>query len=133
MLKKKNEALDRKANPQRYRLSSGAKLMQIFIPNYMQPSLHIWTKAGDVEYDSIKFQRDYKTAQAHYRDELTNEEFVNFIFESFEQINAEQANILRTILIASMGGSGQAHIGIGRGGSNPESSWGEKDKRKIKW
>lgn len=106
--------------------------MRIFVPNYMQPSLHIWTKAGDVEYDSIKFQIDYKTAQAHYRGELTDEEFVNFIFEPFEQINAVQANILGVTLIAAMGGPGQAHIGTGGGGSNPESLWGEKDKRKIK-
>ncbi len=38
--------LDRQANPQRYRLSSGAELVKVNIPNYNNPSLHIWTRVG---------------------------------------------------------------------------------------
>ena len=39
--------LDRQANPQRYRLSSGAELIKVNIANYNNPSLHIWTQVGD--------------------------------------------------------------------------------------
>ena len=35
------DQLDRKANPQRYRLSSGAELVRINVPNYRNPSLHM--------------------------------------------------------------------------------------------
>ena len=48
------EQLDRKANPLRYQLSSGAELVHYFIPNYNHPSLHIWTKVGNEEYDDSK-------------------------------------------------------------------------------
>ncbi len=55
--------LDRKANPQHYRLSSGAELVKINIPNYNNPSLHIWTRVGDERFDDVKFQIDYNLAQ----------------------------------------------------------------------
>ncbi len=55
--------LDRQANPQRYRLSSGAELVKINIPNYNNPSLHIWTRVGDERFDDVKFQIDYNLAQ----------------------------------------------------------------------
>lgn len=48
------DQLDRKANSQRYSLSSGAELIHHFIPNYNHPSLHIWTKVGNEEYDDSK-------------------------------------------------------------------------------
>ena len=49
------DLLDRKANPQRYSLSSGAELIHHFIPNYNNPSLHICTPVGNEKYDSRKY------------------------------------------------------------------------------
>ena len=42
--RKQIDLLDRKANPQRYSLSSGAELVRINVSNYRNPSLHIWTR-----------------------------------------------------------------------------------------
>lgn len=39
--------LDRLAYLQRYRLSFGDELIRIFVLNYRNPSLHIWTKVED--------------------------------------------------------------------------------------
>lgn len=52
------DQLDRKANPQRYRLSSGAELVRINVPNYRNPSLHIWTRVGNEVFEDTKFQID---------------------------------------------------------------------------
>ncbi len=38
------DRLNRVAYPRRYRLSSGAELERIFVPNYLNPSQHIWTR-----------------------------------------------------------------------------------------
>ena len=38
---KQIDLLDRKANPHRYSLSSGAELVRISVPNHRNPSLHI--------------------------------------------------------------------------------------------
>ena len=47
--------LDRQANPQRYRLSSGAELVKVNIANYNNPSLHICTRVGEERFDDVKF------------------------------------------------------------------------------
>ena len=64
--------LDCKADPQRYRLSS-AELVKVYIANYNNPSLHIWTMAGDERFDDVKFQIDYNLAQLHYNNLITDE------------------------------------------------------------
>ena len=46
------DQLDRKANPHRYQLSSGAELVHHNIPNMRNPSIHIWTRVGNEEYDT---------------------------------------------------------------------------------
>ena len=51
--KQRIDQLDRKANPQRYRLSSGAELVRINVPNYRNPSLHIWTRVGNEVWSSL--------------------------------------------------------------------------------
>ena len=51
--------LDRKVNPQRYSLSSGAKLVRTNVSNYRNPSLHIWTRVGEELFENTKFQIDY--------------------------------------------------------------------------
>lgn len=71
--------LDRKANPQRYRLSSGAELIRLNIPNYNNSSLHIWTRVGNEHFDDVKFQIDYNLAQQHYNNRITDEELVNAV------------------------------------------------------
>ncbi len=79
--------LDRQANPQRYRLSSGAELVKLNISNYNNPSLHIWTRGGEELFDDVKFQIDYNLAQQHYNDQITDEELVNAVFAPQEQVS----------------------------------------------
>ena len=57
--RKQIDQLDRKANPQRYSLSSGAELVRINVSNYRNPSLHIWTRVGEELFEDTKFQIDY--------------------------------------------------------------------------
>ncbi len=122
------DQLDRKANPQRYRLSSGAELVRINVPNYWNPSLHIWTRVGNEVFEETKFQIDYNVAQAHFNRQITDEEFVNAIFEPQEQINEIQANLLDTAFELAIGGPAEVHIGTGGGGSSSELPWGDKEK-----
>lgn len=120
--------LDRLAYPQRYRLSSGAELDHIFVPNYRNPSLHIWTKVGVVLFDDTKYDIPYDTAQKHFRGELTDEEFVNAVFEPQEQVSEVQAQLLEATFMLASGGPAQAHVGTGGGGSQSNMPWGEKKK-----
>lgn len=124
------DQLYRKANPLRYNLSSGAELVRINVPNYRNPSLHIWTRVGKELFENIKFQIDYNVAQAHFNRQLTDEEFVNAVFEPQEQVNEIQANLLGVAFELAIGGSAQAHVGTG-GGSSSGLPWGEqKNKRR---
>ena len=120
--------LDRLAYPQRYRLSSGAELTRIFVPNYRNPSLHIWTKVGDALFDNTKYDIPYDTAQKHFCGELTDEEFVNAVFEPQEQVSETQAQLLDATFILASGGPAQVHVGTGGGGSQSDMPWGEKKK-----
>lgn len=113
--------LDRLAYPQRYRLSSGAELARIFVPNYRNPSLHIWTKVGNALFDDTKYDIPYDTAQKHFCGELTDEEFVNAVFEPQEQVQ-----LLDVTFILASGGPAQVHVGTGSGGSQSDMPWGEK-------
>lgn len=121
--------LNRLAYPHRYRLSSGAELIHINVPNYLHPSLHIWTKVGEVLFDNVKFGISYDTAQQHFRGELTDEEFVNTVFEPQEQINAKQAQLLGAAFMLTSGGLAQTHVGTGGDGSLSDMPWG-MNKRK---
>ena len=127
--RKQIDQLDRKANPQRYRLSSGAELVRINVPNYRNPSLHIWTRVGNEVFEDTKFQIDYNVAQAHFNHQITDEEFVNTIFEPQEQVNEIQANLLGVAFELAIGGPAQVHVGTGGGGSSPELPWGEQKKQ----
>lgn len=117
-------SLDYYTYPQRYRLSSGAELTRIFVPNYRNPSLHIWTKVGDALFDDTKYDIPYDTAQRHFRGELTDEEFVNAVFEPQEQVSETQAQLLGTAFMLASGGSAQAHVGTGGGGLQSDMLWG---------
>lgn len=118
--------LDRKANPQRYRLSSGAELVKLNIPNYNNPSLHIWTRVGNELFDDVKFQIDYNLAQQHFNNRITDEELVNAVFEPQEQVNEAQADLLGAALILATAGPAQTHIGTGVGGSHSDLPWDGK-------
>ena len=101
--RKQISLLDRKANPQRYSLSSGAELVRINVSNYRNPSLHIWTRFSDKLFENIKFQIDYDVAQRHFNGQITDEEFVNAVFKSQEQVNGKQAELLGAVFTLAGG------------------------------
>ena len=123
--------LDRKANPQRYSLSSGAELVRINVSNYRNPSLHIWTRVGEELYEDTKFQIDYDVAQRHFNGQITDEEFVNAVFEPQEQVSEVQAQLLGAAFMLASGGPAQIHVGTG-GESTSELPWRDKNKDKDK-
>ena len=126
--RKQIDLLDRMANPQRYSLSSGAELVRINVPNYRNPSLHIWTRVGDELFEDTKFQIDYDVAQRHFNGQITDEEFVNAVFEPQEQVNDIQTQLLGAAFMLTSGGPAQAHVGTGGGGSSSALPWRDKDK-----
>ena len=127
--RKQIDLLDRKANPQRYSLSSGAELVRINVSNYRNPSLHIWTRVGEELFEDTKFQIDYDVAQRHFNGQITDEEFVNAVFEPQEQVNGKQAELLGVAFTLAAGGPAQAHVGTGGGGSSSELPWSEQKKK----
>lgn len=128
---KEIQALDRKANPQRYRLSSGAELLRVNVANYHHPSLHIWTRVGDALFEDTKFLINYNTAQAHLKGQLTDEEFVNAVFEPQEQVNEKQINLLGAAFEIAISGQAQVHVGTGSGGSSSELPWNDNIAKKY--
>ena len=126
--RKQIDQLDRKANPQRYSLSSGAELVRINVPNYRNPSLHIWTRVGEELFEDIKFQIDYDVAQRHFNGHITDEEFVNAVFEPQEQVNGKQAELLGAAFTLAAGGPAEVHVGTGSGGSSSNLPWREQKK-----
>lgn len=123
------DLLDRKANPLRYQLSSGAELVHHFIPNYNHPSLHIWTKVGSEEYDDSK-SVDWLSSiwDSFTKGEATIYELINETFEPWEQVNEAQANLLGAVFELAIGGPAQVHVGTGGGGQSSELPWGESKK-----
>ena len=126
--RKQIDLLDRKANPQRYSLSSGAELVRINVSNYRNPSLHIWTRVGEELFEDTKFQIDYDVAQRHFNDQITDEEFVNAVFEPQEQVNGKQAELLGAVFTLAAGGPAEVHVGTGGNGSTSELPWRDKNK-----
>lgn len=117
---------DRKANPQRYRLLSDAELVKVNVSNYNNPSLHIWTRVGNELFDDVKFQIDYNLAQQHLNHCITDEEFVNAVFEPQEQVSPAQVDLLDAAVILATGGPAQTRVGIGAGGSHSDLPWDGK-------
>ncbi|MDD4533977.1 MAG: hypothetical protein PHC48_05825, partial [Prevotella sp.] len=62
--------------------------------------------------------------------DITDHEFVNAIFEPWEQVNEVQAQMLGAAFTLACGGPAQAHVGTGGGGTQSDMPWGEKDKRR---
>ena len=130
-LKEKNRELDRKANPHRYRLSSGATLIHFYIsPRHTpSPSVHIWTQVKDEIFDDAKYTEWRNPAMQKYlNDEFTEYELINAIFEPFEQVSQMQAQLLDASLGLMAGGPAQVHVGTGGGGSSSDMPWGEKKR-----
>ena len=103
-----------------------AELVKVNIPNYSNPSLHIWTRVGDELFDDVKFQIDYNLAQQHFNHEITDEELVNAVFAPQEQVSQAQIDLLGAALILATGGPAQTHIGTGAGGSHSDLPWDGK-------
>ena len=69
-------------------------------------------------------------ARAHRDGKMTDEEFVNEVFEPMEQVNQIQARMLGAAFILACGGPAQAHVGTGGGGSQSELRWDGKKPRR---
>lgn len=129
--KNRIEELDRKANPQRYRLSSGAELIghRFLGNNPYSVTLKIWTKVKDIEHTAVAYLSDCdKRLYAFSNGELTEHEFVNACFSAAEQVSEMQANLLSAAIELATGGAAQPHVGTGGGGSTSELPWRDKDK-----
>lgn len=131
--KNRIDELDHKANPQRYRLSSGAELIghRFFGNNPYTVTLKIWTKVKDIEHTAVAYLSDSdKRLHAFSNGELTEHEFVNACFSAAEQVNEIQANLLSAAIEVATGGSAQPHVGTSGGGSTSEFPWRDKDRHK---
>lgn len=129
--KNRIDELDRKANPQRYRLSSGAELNghRFLGNNPYTVTLKIWTKVKEIEHTAVTYLSDSdKRLKAFSNGELTEHEFVNACFSVAEQVNEIQANLLSAAIELTTGGTAQPHVGTGGGGSTSELPWRDKDK-----
>lgn len=123
--------LDRKVNPQRYSLSSGAGLVRINVFNYQNPSLHIWTRVGEKFFEDTKFQIDYDVAQRHFNGQITDEELANAVFEPQEQVSGKQAELLGAAFTLAVGGQAEVHVSTGSGGSSSDLPWGEQKNKQV--
>ena len=133
--KNRIDELDRKANPQRYRLSSGAELIgyRFLGKNPYTVTLKIWTKVKEIEHTAVTYLSDSdKRLHAFSNGVLTEHEFVNACFSAAEQVNEIQANLLSAAIELATGGTAQPHVGTGGGGSTSELPWRNKDKDKYK-
>ena len=93
------------------------------------PSLHIWTRVGEELFEDTKFQIDYDVAQRHFNGQITDEEFVNAVFEPQEQVSGKQAELLGAAFTLVAGGPAEVHVGTGGGGSSSDLPWGEQKNK----
>ena len=127
------DQLDRQANPHRYQLSSGAELVHYNIPNMSNPSIHIWTRVGNEEYDTRTYIEYFSDIWERFsKDEATVYELINEVFEPQEQVNEAQANLLGAVFELAAGGQAQTHVGTGSGGASSELSWNDKKHKGLK-
>ena len=131
--KSRIDELDRKVNPQRYRLSSGAELIghRFLGNNPYTVTLKIWTKVKDIEHTAVTYLSDSdKRLHAFSNGEQTEHEFINACFSAAEQVSEIQANLLGAAIELAAGGSAQPYVGTGGGGSTSELPWRDKDNDK---
>ena len=60
--------------------------------------------------------------------QITDEEFVNAVFDPQEQVNEIQAQLLGAAFTLAFGGPAEVHVGTGGGSSSSELPWQDKDK-----
>lgn len=133
--KNRIDELDRKANPQRYRLSSGAELIghRFLGNNPYAITLKIWTKFNGVEHTAITYLMDSDPKLKAFSDgELTEHELANAFFAPSEQVNNIQARLLGAVFELATGDTAEPHVGTGGGGATSELPWRDKDKDKDK-
>ena len=131
--KSRIDELDRKVNPQRYRLSSGAELIgyRFLGNNPYTVTLKIWTKVKDIEHTAVTYLSDSdKRLHAFSNGELTEHEFINACFSAAEQVSEMQSNLLSAAIELATGGSAQPYVGTGGGGSTSELPWRDKDRHR---
>lgn len=63
--------------------------------------------------------------QRHFKSQITDEEFVNTVFEPQEQVSKVQAQLLGATFMLTSGGPAQAHVGTGASDSSSDLPWGE--------
>lgn len=129
--KVKIDKLARIAHPNnRYQLTSGATLVNCFIPNIFSTKVHIFTKVGKEEYDNLKYDVDHSLIERYFKHETINYELVNSVFDICEQVNEAQAQFLGLSLETMTSGSSiQAQLSAGGGGgSTSELPWRDKEK-----
>ena len=127
--KQRIDTLDRKANPYRYRLSSGATLTGIRMsPRHSNiPSFRIQTKVETETFEDAKYFEWYNPVKQKYLNgELTEYELVKEIFEPFEQVSQVQAQPLNATFKMLSGGPAQTHVRTGGGGSSSDMPWRDK-------
>jgi len=106
--------LTAKPNPHRYQLSSGAELVHYIIPNMRNPSIHIWTKVGNEEYDTrtyIEYFSDIWDGLARTKLPFTSSsmKYLSHRNRSMKQ----KANLLGAAFELVAGGQAQVHVGTG--------------------
>lgn len=129
--KNRIDELDRKVNPQRYRLSSGAELIghRFLGNNPYTVTLKIRTKVKEIEHTVVTYLSDSdKRLHAFSNGEQTEYEFVNACFSAAEQVSEVQAKLLSAAIELAIGGSAQPQVGTGGGGSTSDMPWGERKK-----
>jgi len=71
-------------------------------------------------------------ALKHFNGLLTDEEFVNAVFEPQEQVNEVQAQLLGAAFMLVSGGPAEVHVGTGGGGASSELPWNDKKSKGLK-
>ena len=67
-------------------------------------------------------------AQRHFNGQITDEEFVNAVFEQQEQVSGKQAELLGAVFTLAIGGPADVHVCTGSGGSSSDIPRGEQKK-----
>ena len=131
-LSEANRSLHRKAYPERYRLSSGAELLECYIPNRRNPHLSIITKFHGEEYKTAYYNLPEDVMQKIDKGVLTAHEAVNKLFSPWEQVHESQHELLAIALQTAAGGIPNAHVGTGGGGSSSDLPWRDKNSDQFR-
>lgn len=103
------------------------------IPNMRNPSIHIWTRVGNEEYDTRTYIEYFSEIWERFsKNEATVYELINEVFEPQEQVNEAQANLLGAVFELAAGGQAQTHVGTGSGGASSELPWNDKKHKGLK-